>query len=579
MPGRILLFNKGIKNARGKNTVLYPALLFLLILSPNIYYTVAGSDFSSSGLILRLAFLALCTLLIALPLAIISLRAFFWIGLGYVLLAPLELFHLYLYHAPISNGMLDALFRSNRRESMEVVANYWQLAPGFLFLIVLYIFVLIKKVQGGIYFPWRIRAAIPIAAILLLSLLYAQQIALNHKTFPYKKTGAILVDGFETFTLKFYKIYPYSLIRKYIDIRTYREQANNYLSNTKAFNYHAIQEKGHAGNQVFVVILGETTRPDHWGINGYQRPTSPQLAKEKNIISFRNMASCGNITSISLPFILTGIPPGDFSNFPKYKSFIEAFKEAGFYSAWISNQNIINLSSGEMGVPQIKDADSIISLNTSFDYDEGYDEKLLPVMGKILDKKHEKLLIVLHTMGSHFRYNFRYPKAFEKFRPAFSNNFDNGLMKPENLNTIINTYDNSVLYTDWFISRVIRRIKASGNMPEAVLYIGDHGENLCDDKRHLFYHGTPFITPWEIQVPFFIWYSDAYQYENAGIVKALKENSAKRISSTSFFATLAGIAGIHYNSEDSRNNAASTQYTAPQKRIILNPDMKAVRYD
>ncbi|MCX6352227.1 MAG: phosphoethanolamine transferase, partial [Bacteroidetes bacterium] len=415
----------------------------------------------------------------------------------------------------------------------------------------------------------KLRIAIPSTAVFLFALILSQQIWQAHKASSSTSLKQNMDAGFETLSLKFYKIFPISVFMKYADARSFQNGIKDYTKNTQRFKFNA-WKKNDDSKEVYVVVIGETSRADHWEINGYNRNTNPLLAKEKNLVSFSDVASCGNLTSFCVPLLLTGLPPEKFNDYANHKSFLTAFKEAGFYTVWLSNQNTVNL-----GLPYPSDADSLVSLHTSFDYSNGYDEKLLPLLDNVLALNKPKILIVMHTLGSHFRYNYRYPKSFEKFTPAFRENVDYGLMNKSNLPTIINTYDNSILYTDYILSSVIKRLKKI-ETPASMLYISDHGENLCDDSRELFYHGSGYATKWETQVPFLVWYSDFYKQKD--VINNLNKNKNKKISAVSFFPTVLGVAGIHYKGENPVLNLGDSNYFSPKVRMIINMDMKPVKY-
>ncbi|WP_232842171.1 phosphoethanolamine transferase [Rodentibacter haemolyticus] len=62
------------------------------------------------------------------------------------------------------------------------------------------------------------------------------------------------------------------------------------------------QDKPDPYRHITVLIVGETTRAQNWGLNGYKRQTTPLLANRgEQIINFRSVSSCGTSTAYSVP--------------------------------------------------------------------------------------------------------------------------------------------------------------------------------------------------------------------------------------------------------------------------------------
>lgn len=124
--------------------------------------------------------------------------------------------------------------------------------------------------------------------------------------------------------------------------------------------------------------------------------------------------------------------------------------------------------------------------------------------------------MVLHTYGSHFNYQERYPRNFAFFKPDSKSE-----AKPENRRDLLNAYDNTIRYTDYILHGIVERLqkwektqaKTDGVYSQptsAMLYTSDHGENIFDDDRRLFLHAAPKASDYELHVPFIIWTSDGY---------------------------------------------------------------------
>jgi glucan phosphoethanolaminetransferase (alkaline phosphatase superfamily) len=261
--------------------------------------------------------------------------------------------------------------------------------------------------------------------------------------------------------------------------------------------------------QTIVVVLGESSRYDRWSLNGYERETNPLLSLEDNLVSFSDMITAVAATRLSVPVIVSRKPAAQSlkAGFSE-KSFLSAFKEAGFKTFWISNQ----MSFGQFDTPIsvfAKEADVTQFLNLGgFTNNSSFDDILLDPMSRALNDATPKKLIVLHTLGNHWNYSHRHPKEYDHWKPSLFGVDNPAYTDLKNKPALNNSYDNSILYTDWILSEVIQRLKASKQVT-SMMYISDHGQTLYDGSCGLAFHGHN--TQYEFHIPAFIWYSDDYQ--------------------------------------------------------------------
>jgi len=255
-----------------------------------------------------------------------------------------------------------------------------------------------------------------------------------------------------------------------------------------------------------ILVIGETARADRFSLNGYRRETNPLLKKE-HVFSFKKMTSCGTSTAISVPCM--------FSNFGR-----SAFKNAKANST----ENLLDILSHTKDVSILwrdnnSDSKGVAvriayqdfqskALNPICD-PECRDVGMLTDLQKYIDEQKTKdVLIVLHQMGNHGpAYYKRYPKEFEIYQPACQ--FTE--IERCNLNEINNAYDNAILYTDYFLSKVIELLKNnSKKFDTSMIYMSDHGESLGENG--IFLHGLPyFMAPREQkEIASILWFGDRY---------------------------------------------------------------------
>ena len=289
--------------------------------------------------------------------------------------------------------------------------------------------------------------------------------------------------------------------------------------------------------ELIILVVGEAARADRFSLNGYDKKTNPLLEKEE-LINFSNMYSCGTSTAYSVPCMFSLFDKEHYS----YKkgistsNILDVLKETGDISIlWRDN------NSDSKGVAlRVEYEDFKTSKNNSKCNDiECRDEGMLVGLDKyIKNHKNKDILIVLHQMGNHGpAYYKRYPKEFEKFKPTCKTN----QLEKCSMEEISNAYDNAILYTDYFLSNVIKFLKPySKDYETAMLYMSDHGESLGENSVYL--HGMPYLIAPENQkhIASFIWLGEGKmrkEYDEA----ILKQNRQNLYSQDNLFHTLLGL--------------------------------------
>lgn len=333
--------------------------------------------------------------------------------------------------------------------------------------------------------------------------------------------------------------------------RTYA--TNNYAETSADFRFNARSTRPAADREVYVLVIGETARACSFSLYGYSRPTTPLLQREEGLVAFQKALTQSNTTHKSVPMLLSAVSASDFNDIYGQKGIITAFKEAGFHTAFISNQRPNHSFIDFFG----EEADEWTFLRETKGYNpaEG-DAAMLPVVRKVLAEGRKKEFIVLHMYGSHFNYRERYGREAAFFKPD-----DATEAKPANRAELVNAYDNTIRSTDRFLASLAAELAKTG-ADAALLYTSDHGENIFDDSRRLFLHASPAPSYYELHVPFMVWMSDAYRHKYAQVEQALRANSTKRIAtSVSAFHTMLTIAGISTPVRNDTLSAASSLYT------------------
>lgn len=353
----------------------------------------------------------------------------------------------------------------------------------------------------------------------------------------------------------------------------------HYKEASARFRFDAKPSHPEDSCEVYVMVIGETARAMNFSLYGYQRDTNPRLSKTRGLVTFSDVTTQSNTTHKSVPMLLSQASASDFERLFHEKGILQAFREAGFHTVFLSNQRPNHSFIDFLG----EQADQWLFLKTGDANPAGrelaeapgkdgnyYDADLLPILDKILARKRKKEFIVLHTYGSHFNYMDRYPRQMAHFQPD-----THCEAKKENRPDLINAYDNTIRYTDLVLSGVIERLRAHGGM-SAMLYTSDHGENIFDDSHKLFLHASPRASEYELHVPFLVWTSQSFLHQEPAVAQALSANRHKQAqSSRSAFHTMLNIGGISTRYLQAHMSLASLQYK-PAPLLYLNDHNEAI---
>lgn len=499
-----------------------------------------------------------------------------WWAFIFVFFAAFQLVLLYLFGTGvIAVDMFLNLVTTNPGEAMELLDN---LAPAVVGVFVVYLPLLIlggvnirRDSRLSVSFQQRVRHwAMQIGAIGLFCLL----------------ASYLMVDDYRMRN----QLYPVNICYNLYLAFERNAASENYKEASRNFKFDARSEHSATAPEVYVMVVGETARAHNFSLYGYPRNTNPLLSKTPGIKAFPNVTTQSNTTHKSVPMLLSAASAEDFERLFHEKGILAAFKEAGFHTVFISNQLPNHSFIDFLG----EQADEHYFLKKE-DALQGnhYDEDLLQKLDEILPKadasssahyhyRYRKLFVVLHSYGSHFNYQERYPRSFAYFKPDSRSE-----AKPENRRDLLNAYDNTIRYTDYILHGIIERLqkwegvqtKTDGVYDQptsAMLYTSDHGENIFDDDRHLFLHAAPKASDYELHVPFIIWTSEGFSKQYPDILKALGENRTKQVqSSLSAFHTMLGIGGIQTRYRKDEYSVASDKYH-PLKLLYLDDHDEAI---
>jgi len=317
--------------------------------------------------------------------------------------------------------------------------------------------------------------------------------------------------------------------------------------------------------RVVVLVVGETARAANWGLNGYARDTTPELARLP-LVRFPDATSCGTDTETSLPcmFAAVGRRQYDERRIRGSENLLHVLRQAGVGVHWRDNQ------SGCKGVCDGFAQDTVAALAPPGACSGGHclDEGLLHGLEELLPRAGGPALpvsrsvaagpvasatpghdagarfVVLHQIGNHGpAYHRRVPAAFKVYQPACE---EDDLRRCD-AQSIVNAYDNALRYTDHVLATLIARLQArAGEIDSAVIYVSDHGESL--GEHGLFLHGMPYAIAPEVQkrVPMLMWLSSGFATARGLDTKCLgRRAAAGGVRHDHLFHSVLGLFDVH----------------------------------
>jgi heptose-I-phosphate ethanolaminephosphotransferase len=460
--------------------------------------------------------------------------------LGYFFLAFFAFTKLSFYHqygVPISSSALYVIFETNSGEASDYLSNYFN-GTTYLLLTILMLPLLFllkalfrkKKFQQA---PKR-RSIISKTLLLIATLLC---VFIIHKKF---KTENI----------------PYATLTTWDDYLAAKEQLKDALAVPSSEAFTNVESDN--TQQTYVIIIGESTSRWHMQLYGYGRETNPRLTEIKDELIVMDSVITPHVHTITaLEKILT-LSNNQKKNISPNGSIIQLANMAGFTTYWLSNQKPVGLYESIPTIIGSAATKTRFMATDDYNYDI-YDGVLLPALRKILmDNSTSKKIVFVHLIGTHLRYEKRYPKAFEKFKTTYKG------LKFQHEKAILqtNTYDNATLYNDYVIREIIETLRLQDGY-SYMAYFSDHGDEVYDTMDflgHNEYHGTRPM----FEVPLLFWFSEKYKTANSTLPF---NGTTRKYSLTDFPFTFASLSHIKFDGFDASRNVLDSTFIA-RKRII-----------
>ena len=290
--------------------------------------------------------------------------------------------------------------------------------------------------------------------------------------------------------------------------------------------------------RLLVLVVGETARAANWGLNGYARQTTPELAA-RGVLNFPHVTACGSSTEVSLPCMFSpwGRERYDEKAIRSHQSLLHVLQRAGVATVWRENQ------SGCKGVCTGLPVEDLHARKDPAlcDGTRCFDGILLEGLEETVARNTGDQVIVLHMLGNHGPTYFeRYPPAFRRFTPVCETSDLGRCSRVQ----IVNAYDNALAYTDHVLAGAIDRLSTLPGYDTALIYVSDHGESL--GEKGLYLHGMPYaIAPREqLDVPMVAWFSPSWRQSTHLDPQCLRDRTGRQASHDQLFHTVLGLTDV-----------------------------------
>ncbi|HDX3451918.1 TPA: phosphoethanolamine--lipid A transferase [Campylobacter coli] len=421
----------------------------------------------------------------------------------FILSSCISIYFITFYGILIDSDMIQNVVQTDVKEVKDLLN--WRLVLLTLVVLLFCAFILRIRIENNTNqsFLKRIRVRV-LSALMGCSIFLIAFMPLSKTFIPFFRN----YNEVRMYNVPFYQIYA---------VYRYYERFLKPKPEFKTIGNDAFKEDN-TTKKLLVLVVGETARAANYSLGEYTKNDTNFYTKKDNVVFFDNFSSCGTATAVSLPCMFSLSKRQNYSNSEYQENVMDILQKTGVKASWIDNN-----SGGCKGVcDRLSDKQQLSS---------DWDENLLPFLKERLGNLDTQNIIVLHLQGSHGpTYYKRYPNEFKKFTPTCDTN---ELSKCDS-EALINTYDNTLLYTDYLLSEIIKLLKEKKDYESSLLYLSDHGESLGENGIYL--HGMPYaIAPsYQTHIPVIFWSNDKKLMTTAQNHKGLK------LSQDNLFSTLLG---------------------------------------
>ena len=452
-----------------------------------------------------------------------------------------------VYGQEFSQSVIFIMFESNPAEAREYFSQYfvWWMVPALVIYSAI-AWLLWRQVRP-IHLSRR-AAWIAVALIAIALFAYPQIKNINRGVLSSAMAA-------ETIQKRMEPAVPWQMLVGYMQYQEQLAGMQELLDqNRKLPPIMNLVEANAEQPKTLVLVIGESTNRQHMSLYGYPRQTTPKLDALRNQLTvFNKVIGPRPYTIEVLQQVLTFADQENPDLYLTTPSLMNIMKQAGYKTFWITNQQTMT-KRNTMLTNFSQQTDEQFYLNNSRDQNSrSYDENVIEPFQKVLADPAEKKLIIVHLLGTHMKYEYRYPPEFARFNDRA------GLADwatPDQI-PVINNYDNAVLYNDEVVANLISSFSAT-NPNGLLVYFSDHGEDVFDSPGHKILgrnEGRP--TEPMYAVPFFTWESESWKKQHP---RDLRKFADRPYQTSHFIHTWADLAGLRFEGFDSTKSLVSKDF-------------------
>lgn len=453
-------------------------------------------------------------------LLVINRWTFRWFMIGLFLVTSIMVYFMNTFHVYIDPNMVTNVISTDYQESKELLQ--WRVIPYFLLLGVIPCWIVwhIRIYKRSLLSYWTGRFGCIFLSCLMF---FGAGWAVYNDLSPIHRAKKEIV----------YLVTPLNLFSS--SAKAYWRAQRTKANKTRTLIAKDAQQIPRAEGtkpRAIVLVIGETVRAANWGLGDYSRQTTPELAKHQ-LINFSQVSSCGTSTAVSLPCMFSpyGLHHYDEKRINQSESFLHLLNRLNISVLWRDNQSGCKGVCDGLPMEKLK-IDALCKKGRCFD------EILLQQLKEKISSVKGDQLIVLHMLGNHGPAYFeRYPEQFKRWQPTC----DTADLASCSQESIVNTYDNAILYTDSVLARALDELSAITTHDTGLIYVSDHGESL--GEHNLFLHGLPyFMAPDEQKkVPMIFWSSKGLSEQLALDDQCMQNKKEQAISHDYLFSTVLSL--------------------------------------
>jgi heptose-I-phosphate ethanolaminephosphotransferase len=454
-----------------------------------------------------------------------------------------DLFTLYSYHQIFGDVFVYVVLASNFQESLGFLKTY---VLQFMIAIIIFIcFLVLIRLTKKVFIRYGYKCYTPIVVSFVISFIIM--------TITWVGAPVLIENSFTT------------IERSIILVRRVYFEEKRYKGSYESLKAHHINlTRNNSTIPTVIFILGESTTRNHMGLYGYFLPNTPLLQQrfdKGDLYVFRDTISPESNTLGVMKSLFTFYRTGEKGYFSDYADIFTVLQAAGYTTTWISNQGRSESNDGDMD--QLYSNLCVNKKFTgirSFSAQSPYDNAVFPLLDGTLAEKVDRKFVVVHLLGTHIHYEDRYPKEYN----IFSEQDEVALPPSSGMKKIVAEYDNAICYGDYIVNEIIKKVE---NDNALVIFVSDHGDDVCDERENFCGH-TINGNFRMLEIPMIIWMSESCKMKNPELTQRLLHSQNRPFMTDDMIHVILDMLQIETLDYDRTKSVINNDYDDSRKRVF-----------